>query len=247
MLATAERGRQQGARAVNGGETRDKWPVVVVVEKRSSHFPKGANVLSSHLREQKCTWCEVPQLNSCSESTNHSLSSSFLRSLHMFPTRATPAMKKRCIPCFYFLCFLIPATSPGLKMCPEREKAQHDWAVRQGACETPSLLISQVRFPFSFSLFSLLRGFWMQCEGEHGTTGFVRRRRRRAHHAGTLIPIHFFFSTFLSSPCPALNSDYETRARMEEDSGKPGCATMSPSETPSHFTGVSPRLFFLYY
>jgi len=55
MLATAERGRQQGARAVNGGETRDKWLVVVVVEKRSSHFPKGANVLSSHLKEQKCT------------------------------------------------------------------------------------------------------------------------------------------------------------------------------------------------
>src|SRR6266404_1405973 len=202
MLATAERGRQQGARAVNGGETRDKWPVVVVVEKRSSHFPKGANVLSSHLREQKCTWYEAPQLNSCSESTDHSLSSSFLRSLHTFPTRATPAMKKRCVPCFYFLCFLIPATSPGLKTCPEREKARHDWAVRRGACETPSLSISQVRFPFSFSLFSLLRGFWMQCEGEHARDNRFRATTKTTGTPRRYTDSHsiFFFPHFSHPP-----------------------------------------------
>src|SRR6266404_8480699 len=116
-------------------------------------------------------------------------------------------MKKRCVPCFYFLCFLIPATSPGLKTCPEREKARHDWAVRRGACETPSLSISQVRFPFSFSLFSLLQGFWMQCKGEHTWDNqfHVTMKTTGTPHRYT-VSHSIFFSIFLSSPCPALNS-----------------------------------------
>ncbi len=54
----------------------------------------------------------------------------------------------------------------------------------------------------------------------------------------------FFF--IFSSAHPALNRDYEMRARMREDVGQLRCVTTSPSVTPPlDFTGVS-RLFFSY-
>ncbi len=158
-----------------------------------------------HTRERKnahafLLGCEAPQLNSCLESTDHSLSLLFLCSLHMFPMRATPAMKKRCVPCFYFLCFLIPATSPGLKMCPECEKVWHNWAVRWGACETPSLSISQVCFPFSFSLFSLLQGFWMLCKGEHTQDNRFRATMKTMGTPHRYTVSHSFFFPYFSHP-----------------------------------------------
>ncbi len=86
----------------------------------------------------------------------------------------------------------------------------------------------------------------MQCKGEHTWDNqfHVTMKTTGTPHRYT-VSHSIFFSIFLSSPCPALNSDYETRAQMQEDAGQPGCAMMSPSETPSHFTGVSHCLFFL--